>query len=395
MRMKAWIEFRFLRSIALLASLFAGSQLLAQTQYVITNDDVAFPVPSGVSFFSIGANGLPVLQQQVTLPDTYGVGGGYFGMDRLAVLDSAGQQCVYASQAWFGSIQGISVSTLTVASSTYGSATDAGTANGIGLAINPSYLYASYSNSNTIGTFAVEQGCGLVFIGDTSVAGLLGGIINGMALHGNMLIVTYTDGSIESFNVSGGTPVSNGDEQISTATLTSSDATYPNSIDITGDGHFAIFGDTSTSLSVEISDISSGKLSKTSVFTDNASISSSNAMLSPDESVLYVINTQGASVSALFFNAGSGKLSYGCTSRPLAGLSADWSYLGGVAPINQSGNGGGVYVGEFGAVSGIGIVTLQLTGQQKCSLQEAVGSPVIDPNSPSLLSIGTFPPRSF
>ena len=68
-----------------------------------------------------------------------------------------------------------------------------------------------------------------------------------MAIHGNIMIATYTDGSIESFNISSGTPVSNGDEQYSTATLNSQDATYPNSIDITSDGHYAIFGDTSTS----------------------------------------------------------------------------------------------------------------------------------------------------
>ena len=47
--------------------------------------------------------------------------------------------------------------------------------------------------------------------------------------------------------------MSNGDEQYSTATLNSMDATYPNTIDITSDGHYAIFGDTSTSVVVEVS----------------------------------------------------------------------------------------------------------------------------------------------
>jgi hypothetical protein len=31
----------------------------------------------------------------------------------------------------------------------------------------------------------------------------------------------------------------------------------------------------------------------------------------------------------------------------------------------------------------------------KCMLKEAANSPVADPDSTSLLSIGTFPPRSF
>lgn len=43
----------------------------------------------------------------------------------------------------------------------------------------------------------------------------------------DILIATYTDGSIESFDISGGTPVPHGDKQYSTATLNSKDATPP------------------------------------------------------------------------------------------------------------------------------------------------------------------------
>ena len=76
--------------------------------------------------------------------------------------------------------------------------------------------------------------------------------------------------------------------------MKSQGAIYANSVDITSDGHYALFGDTSTSFNVEISDISSGKLTKTTVYKSMASISSSTVMLSPDESLLYVINTQGS-----------------------------------------------------------------------------------------------------
>jgi hypothetical protein len=117
-------------------------------------------------------------------------------------------------------------------------------------------------------------------------------------------------------------------------------------------------------------------------------------MLSPDETVLYVANTEGDSVTALFFDKTTGKLSSGCTSGAIRGLSADWSYLGGMALISQSGNGGGVYVAEFGAPSSIAIVRLTMPGG-KCTLQEDPKSPVADPTSPGLLSIGNFPPRSF
>jgi 6-phosphogluconolactonase (cycloisomerase 2 family) len=188
--------------------------------------------------------------------------------------------------------------------------------------------------------------------------------------------------------------VSNGDEQYSSATLASTDATYPNSIDITSDGHYAIFGDTSTLGVVEVSDISSGKLMPTVVHTTKATISSSNVMLSPDEALLYAINTQGATVSAMFFDKKTGKLSGGCTSGQLTGESANWSYLAGLGLISETGNGGGVYVAEFGTPSGIAMVTLNSSGGN-CSLQEAPSSPFADPNSAGLLSIGTFPPRSF
>ncbi len=377
-----------LRAVALLTGVLATSgRALGATQYVITNDD------PGVSFYTIAPDGALTLRQQVPIGG-FGNVAGLFGTNRIRALDSGNQQCVYASVASTGEIVGIAVATLTVEGSATGSPTDGGTSNGSGLAINSQYLYASFTDSNTIGTFSVEAGCSLAFLDDVSVGGLAGGIINGMEIHGAMLIATYTDGSIESFDISAGTPVSHGDKQYSTATLSSLDATYPNAIDITSDGRFAIFGDTSTSVVVEVSDISSGTLTPTVVYTTEASINSSNVMLSPDETLLYVINTQGASVSALFFDKTTGTLSEGCKSGPVKGQSVNWSYLAGLGLVSESGTGGGVYVAEYGSTSGVAQVSLTVTGQ-RCSLQEVTGSPFVDPNTLGLLSIGTFPPRSF
>jgi 6-phosphogluconolactonase (cycloisomerase 2 family) len=379
---------RLLCAVVLLTGVLAlCGRAMGKTSYVITNDD------PGVSFFTIGSGGALSLQQQVPIGG-FGNVAGFFGANRIAVLDSGGRQCAYASVSSTGNIDGIAISTMTVGGSATGSPTDGGTSNGIGLAINSQYLYAGFTDSNTIGTFSVQSGCGLTFINDVSVGGLAGGIINGMAIHGSMMIATYTDGSIQSFDISAGAPVSNGDEQYSTATLTSTDATYPNSIDITSDGHYAIFGDTSTSVVVEVSDISSGKLTPTVGYGGAGSISSSNVMLSPDERVLYVINTQGATVTAFFFNTATGVLSGGCQSATVSGQSADWSYLAGVGLASQTGNGGGVYVAEFGAPSSIALLSLAVSGQT-CTMQEVPGSPFADPNSQGLLSIGTFPPRSF
>lgn len=357
------------------------------SQYVITNDD------PGVSFFSVGPNGALTLAQEV-IAGGFGTVAGFFGADRLGVLNSGNQQCVYSSAASTATVTGIIVSSLTLGGSATGSPTDGGTSNGIGLAVNSQYLYASFTDSNTIGTFQVQPGCSLTFVNDVAVSGLAGGIINGMAIHANILIATYTDGSIESFDISNGTPVPHGDKQYSTATLQSQDATYPNSIDITSDGHYAIFGDTSTFVVVEVADISSGKLTPTIVYTATNSISSSNLILSPDESVLYIVNTQGAAVSVMFFDKTTGTLSVGCKSGRIRGQSTAWSYLAGAALASTTGNGGGVYVAEFGAPSGIALVSLTVSGQS-CSLEEAKASAFADRNSLGLLSIGAFPPRSF
>lgn len=254
--------------VAVLAGVLATSVFaMGATQYVVTNDD------PGVSFYTVGPNGLLTLLQQIQIGG-FGNAAGFFGTNRIAVLNSGNQQCVYASVTSTGEISGIAISTLTVGGSAGGSPTDNGTANGIGLAINSQYLYASFTSSNTIGTFQVLPGCGLTFVNDVAVNGLAGGMINGMMIHGNIMITTFTDGSIQSFDISEGTPVSNADEQYSTATLSSNDATYPNSIDITSDGHFAIFGDTATAVVVEVSDISSGQLTPTVVYTSKSSINS-------------------------------------------------------------------------------------------------------------------------
>ena len=376
-----------LRTLVLIALLhnIAGSAF-AQTRYVVTNDDAAFPFPNGVSFFAENAQGLLTYQQQV-ITGGYGINGGYFGESRLAVANDGHENCVFSSQASSGNIVGVIVSNLTVGGVAFGSTTDTGLSNGIGLLAAGGYLYASFSDPNTIGTFKIQTGCNLMFINDTTVSGLKGGVINAMAANGTVLVASFTDGSIQSFSISNGTPTSNGDEQISTVTRRTNGATYPNQIVITQDGHYAIFGDTSTAVGVEVSDLSSGKLAPTIVFGSLLAISSSNILLSPDETVLYAVNTQGDAVSAFFFDKSSGKLKYGCKSGPIKGQSQSWSYLGSAALVSDSGNGGGVYVAEFGGTSGIALVRYSDTGG-KCTLQEDPASPFLDSKSVGLLSIG-------
>jgi hypothetical protein len=361
--------------------------------YLVTNDDVPPFFFSGVSVYTIGSGGLLKFDMQVQTGGS-GAGGGYFGSNRIAVLNSGTNQCIYASNAFVGDIVGISVTTLTMGGSTSGSSTDAGTANGIGLVMNDQYLYASFTDSNTIGTFQVQPGCSLSFVNDVSVVGLQSGVIDGMAIHGNTMVATYGDGSIESFDISNGTPVSNGDKQNSSAAVSSGFATFPTSVKITKDGHYALFGDTSTSSTVEVSNLASGKLAKTVIYKLGTGISSSNILFSPDETLLYISNTQGDKLSAAFFDHSTGKLTFGCSSGSLRGYVSGWSYLASLATASETGTGGAVYAAEFGSTSAIATVNVTSANGQ-CTLAENAKSPVADGFSTSLLSIGTFPPPAF
>jgi 6-phosphogluconolactonase (cycloisomerase 2 family) len=362
-----------------------------QPHWVVTNDDVPPRVATSLSFFAIGMSGQLTLKNRVLL-GTGGIAGGYFAVNRVNVLDSGNAECVYASVAKTGDILGIVLKTLVVGGSATGSMQDTGASNGVGLAMNANYLYASFTDSNHIGTFSVLPGCKIKFVGDVSVKGLQGGFIDGMAIRGNIMVVTYGDGSIESFTISSGMPVSNGDEQNSTGSRTGN--TYPSGVDITQDGHFAIFGDTSPFTIVEVSDISSGKLTPTVVFRLGNKMNSSDVLLSPDETLLYISNNQSGTITAAFFEKNEGKLTKGCVSHALKGFDSNWSYVASMAFNETTGTGGVVYIAEYGAPSSIGEVNVKSSGG-KCTLTESSHSPVVDGNSPGLLSIGAFPPRPF
>jgi hypothetical protein len=393
--MRMWVE-KWLSRRAAVAGLFFAlcgiASAATSPNYLVTNDDVAPFFETSVSVYNIGANGVLTANTEIPTGGS-GSGGGYFGMNRVVTLNNKGNQCIYASEGTTGDIVGIVVGTLAIGGSASGSPTDLGTSNGIGLAINSQYIYASFSDSNTIGTFQIQPGCTLTFINDVPVIGLQGGVIDGMAINGNIMVVTYGDGSIESFDIASGPPVSNGDAQNSTVAVKSTFSSYPTGVIITQDGHYAILGDTATSDSVEVSDISSGKLSATVSYSLGTAINSSTIMLSPDETLLYVANSQGDKVTAAYFNAKTGQITHGCSSGPLQGYVTDWSYLAGLGTQTNTGTGNVVYVAEFGSLSGIAMV--QVTSQAgKCTMKEMAGSPVSDPFSTALLSIATFPPES-
>lgn len=380
-------------TVVLLGLFTAGAFAFAAAapHYIITNDDVPPALATSVTFYTVGSNGQLAMKEKVLI-GRGGIAGGYFAANRVSVLESGNAECAFATVAQSGEVEGIVVKSLTVGGHAVGSKNDTGASNGVGLAVNAHYLYASFTDFSTIGTFQVLPGCKVKFVGDITVGGLQGGIIDGMVIHGNIMVVTYGDGSIESFDISGGVPVSNGDKQNSTGSRNGN--TYPSGVDITQDGHYAIFGDTSPFTVVEVSDISSGKLTPTVVYHLGNKLNSSNVLLSPDETLLYISNNQSGTLTAAFFDKSTGKLSKGCSSRPLKGFDADWSYVAALALEKTTGTGSTVYVAEFGAPSSIGMINVNSAGG-KCTLTESSHSPVADPNSPGLLSIGAYPPRPF
>ncbi len=368
--------------------MFALSALAADTPtapigYLVTNDDKGPGSPNTSTFFTIAADGALSNPTLVTLSGE-GVAGGYFTANRVNTANKVNSSCVYLSEGSTNTITGVQASTQTVVGDFHGSANDIGADNGIGMVMDPNYLYASFSASGTIATFAVQPGCELEFLSDVAPSGLNGGAPKGMALYGNLLVVAYGDGSIESFDVSNGAPITNGDEQNSTG-FSSDD--FPDGVVISPDGNWAIFGDDSSGASVEVSNISSGQLMPTVLYSLPAGLNSNNVLLSPDGTILYIVNNTSGQISAAFFDTAAGTVSYGCTSPSLRGFNSAFTFLS--EPVLQTlpDAASVLYVAEDGQPSAIGIVRAKSIGGT-CKLWEAAGSPVADNNSLSLLSIG-------
>jgi len=375
----------------------------ATAHYVVTNDDVK-GLNTVTFYLAGGTSSAPKLTRFKTVKTGgTGLGGGYFGIARQALVSDGKDECVFAADGASNDIAGVILQTQRVVGNFKGSGTDIDGSGGMGLTARPDgqYLYAAFSGSSTIATFKVGAGCTLSFVSDVSSVGLNNGFPHGMVTRGNILVVAYGDGSIASFNISSGAPVSNNDLQLSTGYT--KDGVFPDGVDISKDGHFAIFGDASAGFSeVEVSDISSGKLSKTvkyggSSHTLGKGRAANNVWLSPDETLLYVSDNLSGQVTAAYFNKTSGKLVFGCISKPLKGFGSKWGFSSAIASETASGTGSAVWVAEDslgGGPSSIGIVDVRSQGG-KCTLAESPKSPAADPKSVNLCWLNAFPARPF
>lgn len=383
---------------------FCPGGLQGATQhYVVTNDDVKGP--NTVTFYLAGGTStVPKLTRFKTVnTGGTGRGGGYFGMVRQVLVPGASEECIFTVDGGSADVAAIILQTQKVVGTYKGSSTDSSGPGGMGLTANPNgkYLYASFSGSSTIATFTTGSGCTLTFVSDVAVAGLNGGFPHGMATNGAIMVVAFGDGSIESFNTSGGTPVSNNDLQLSTGYL--KDGEFPDGVDIAKDGHYAIFGDASASHpEVEISNLSSGKLAKTIRYGGpggglGPGAAANNVALSPDETLLFISNNLSGQVTAAHFNRTTGKLTFGCISKPLRGFQTKWSFTSAISTETTSGNGSVLWVAEDSLNSPpsfIGILDVR-SAAGKCTLTESTKSPASDPKSPNLCWLNAFPPRPF
>jgi 6-phosphogluconolactonase (cycloisomerase 2 family) len=359
-------------------------------KYVITNDNKN---PNTATFYKIGGT---QTAPTLTLLVAAGTGGdGASGWGSVSVAKVANQACAYVSNRDSENITAIVIGRQKYVGIYAASATDSGLAV---TATNGAYLYAAYNSSGTIATFQVSAGCKLTFVGDVPAYGLndfVGANGINMALHGSMLVVAYSEGSIESFNISSGLPVSNGDKQNASGY---SEGFYPVGVDVSKNGQYAVFGDDSGNnagpTAIEVSNISSGKLTPT-VLYDNlgASTGSRNVLLSPGGSLLYISDVGSYQLTAAKFNETTGRVSKGCLSAVLNGGSFPLS----LALASTSGTGGVLYVAEFsfyGGASSIGMLSVSASATQ-CTLTEPTNSPVYDPDGYDLRSIAVWPPRPF
>lgn len=374
--------------------------------YVIANADIGFPTPNEIELFTAQGN-------QLTFQDSiytggFGIQGGFFGTSRVNSTPSLTAPCVYVSDAGSNDIASLSLQDLAFTGTFTGSESDDGSANGIGMAVNANYLYASYTASQTIGVFALHSGCSLSFLGDVKALGRHGGTVTGMAASRNMLVVAYGDGSIQSFNIANGMPVSNNDLQDSTGFgggggigPSATTGALPTAVDISQDGRFAIFGDIAPATMVEVSNLATGKLGATVAYSLGTNSDAGSIRLSPDQSLLYITNNESGTVTAAFFNASTGRLSRGCVSAPLRGFNT-LPWYGSVVPRDTVGTGNLLYVVEFGRpfveinhgpASQIGMLAVTSTGTS-CTLTETSTSPA-SLIFTGALSLGVYPPRAF
>jgi hypothetical protein len=392
-------------ALALVALAFMTTAL-TQTAipYVITNDDN--PAGNSASIYSIGSGG--ALTFITTIPTGgYGRGGGYAAAGRVSILRSKAQNCAYITDALGpnngrpGDVASIDMSTLRLVGTYPGTALDSGLLWGIGLAENPAgtFLFAAYSTSGTIATYMQGADCALTYKSELITIGANVGSVDGMKVtpNGKYLIVAYGDASIGSYAIN---PTTGALTLVNRYLVT--DNALATGVDITADSKWALFGAVSfgTGGEVEVAPIhADGSLGATVGYIPiGQGSNSNNAWLSPDETYVYISDNSSGQITAVPFNAQTGVINKlaACTSPVLKNFNSTWQLLGNVITTRRTKLGSPLYAAEWSYTNpgGIAIVDVAVQGGA-CRLTETNASPVADPASDYLMTVGVDPPREF
>lgn len=391
--------------LALVALVFITTALTqTATPYVITNDDN--PAGNSATIYSIGSGGS--LNFVTTIPTGgYGRGGGYAAAGRVSVLRSKVQNCAYITDALGpnngrpGDVAAIDMSTLRLVGTYPGTALDSGLLWGVGLAENPAatFLFAAYSTSGTIATYLQGPDCSLTYSNEVISIGANVGSVDGMKVtpNGRYLIVAYADGSIGSYSINSTTGA-----LTLVARYLVVDNGLATGVDITADGKWAVFGTVSflTGGEVEVAPIhADGSMGATVGYIPiGQGSNSNNAWLSPDETYIYISDNSSGQITAVPFNAQTGVInkSAACTSHVLKNFNSTWQLLGNVITSTRTKLGSPLYAAEWSYTNpgGIAVVNVASNGSA-CKLTEAPFSPIADPATDYLMTVGVDPPRSF
>ena len=278
------------------------------------------------------------------------------------------------------------------------------------------YFFAAFTGEGKIVFYKVGPNCQLFYASSTTAIGLGGLPVMSMAVTragAHVLVVAYGDGSIQSFKIGGGilTPLP---ALISTGATNQSG--LPESVDITRNGRYAVFGDNQPGFA----EVETARIQPTGVLTPTADFGgplvASGVNLGPGLNSRDVWISPAAAAGKFFVyitNNGSGQVTTArvsqltgavtttgtCTggfTNPTTMFPSSWTAAAGLHTVATTGTGQNLVVAEQGTPSSVAL--LQIQNGTGCT-KEYSASPFADPNSnftfTGLDSIDVFPSRPY
>ena len=402
-----------------------------QAQYVYVNDNNPGLSANTATGFVGVPGGLAIVAGSPFATTGTGIGASPAPNQQVAISYSSSENCLYVSDPLgnspfpTGDFAAFSINPGTGALTLVGNFNDPSNTSGgnksLPLAIDRRvgfvYLFAAFTGEGKIAFYKINPAtCQAFWSSSTPAVGLGGAPVASMAVSKagpHVLVVSYGDGSIQSFKIGGGilTPLA----QFLSTGFTNQGG-RPQGVDITKNGKFAVFGDQQSSLAeVEVAKIlPTGVLAPTVDYGGPAvasgvnlgpAIDSQNVWLSPGmvagNFYLYITNRGSGQVTTARMNQISGVVSNAgtCTAgftNPTTLTPLAWTGAGGLHTMKITPSGTGLVVAEDGTPSSVALLGIQ--NASGCT-KEVAASPFADPNSnfsfSGLESIDVFPSRPY